>query len=119
MHTFFCAEFIRHFDFGTGVFRGRFSQLLEKSMLILVMRLATRGNVGVDAAFLTSRDVGFAEVTIIQSCGFWFSDGGRNGIQGRSSSPPTLGKGTLLGTPPLIGLAERVACMPGWVRPYT
>ncbi len=42
------------------------------------------------------------------------------GHQARAAgTPPTLGNGKLLGTPPLIGLAERVACMPGWVRPYT
>jgi hypothetical protein len=29
-------------------------------------------------------------------------------------SPLTLGNGKLLGTPTLIGLAERVGCMHGW-----
>jgi len=37
------------------------------------------------------------------------------GHQARAAGQPlTLGNGKLLGTLPLIGLAERLACMPGW-----
>ncbi len=55
-------ELVGHFERGTRVVCGRLGQRGEAILPTRMMRIATRGNVGVDPTVLTRRNIRFAKV---------------------------------------------------------
>src|SRR5580765_8104414 len=74
-------ELVCHFHPGVRILRRRIGQWCETLVPTAMMGIATRGDVGLDAASRTCSQRCGAKIPSIQCCRLWCADGWRNGLE--------------------------------------